>query len=44
MAGVPSVVYGLWGMVVLVPWIGNTLGPWSTTYFGFVPFFGGVGG
>ena len=23
MAGVPSVVYGLWGLVVLVPWIGE---------------------
>jgi phosphate transport system permease protein len=24
MAGVPSVVYGLWGIIVLVPWIGHT--------------------
>lgn len=24
MAGVPSIVYGLWGLVVLVPWIGRT--------------------
>lgn len=24
MAGVPSVVYGLWGLVVLVPWIAHT--------------------
>lgn len=27
MAVVPSVVYGLWGAVVLVPWIGLRLGP-----------------
>jgi phosphate transport system permease protein len=26
MAGVPSVVYGLWGMIVLVPWIGRIAG------------------
>jgi phosphate transport system permease protein len=44
MAGVPSVVYGLWGMVVLVPWIGNTLGPFVDHYFGWVPFLGGGGG
>jgi phosphate transport system permease protein len=44
MAGVPSVVYGLWGMVVLVPWIGNSLGPWVTTHLGFIPFLGGSAG
>jgi phosphate transport system permease protein len=44
MAGVPSVVYGLWGMVVLVPWIGNTLGPLVDHYLGWVPFLGGGGG
>ncbi len=44
MAGVPSVVYGLWGLVVLVPWIGQTFAPWVTAHFGFVPFFGGSAG
>jgi len=44
MAGVPSVVYGLWGLVVLVPWIGQSLAPWITAHFGFVPFFGGSPG
>ena len=41
MAGVPSVVYGLWGLVVLVPWIANSFGPFMTEHFGFVPFIGG---
>lgn len=27
MAGVPSVVYGMWGVGVLVPWVANVLGP-----------------
>jgi phosphate transport system permease protein len=27
MAGVPSVVYGLWGSIVLVPFLGNVVGP-----------------
>ncbi|MGC2130808.1 MAG: phosphate ABC transporter permease subunit PstC [Candidatus Aquilonibacter sp.] len=44
MAGVPSVVYGLWGLVVLVPWIGATLAPWVTSHAGFIPFFGGSAG
>lgn len=44
MAGVPSVVYGLWGMVVLVPWIGGTLGPAVTEHLGFIPFLGGGSG
>lgn len=44
MSGVPSVVYGLWGMVVLVPWIGNALGPFVTDHLGFVPFLGGGAG
>jgi phosphate transport system permease protein len=33
MAGVPSVVYGLWGIGVLVPWIANTLGPFVAARF-----------
>lgn len=44
MAGVPSVVFGLWGLVVLVPWIANGFGPWVTQHFGFIPFLGGAVG
>jgi phosphate transport system permease protein len=44
MAGVPSVVYGLWGMVVLVPWIGGKLAPFVTDHLGFIPFLGGAAG
>jgi phosphate transport system permease protein len=28
LAGIPSVVYGLWGILVIVPFISNYLGPW----------------
>ncbi|MCL8209337.1 MAG: phosphate ABC transporter permease subunit PstC [Actinomycetia bacterium] len=28
MAGIPSVLYGLWGFVVLGPYIARSLGPW----------------
>jgi len=44
MAGVPSVVYGLWGLVVLVPWIGGSLAPFVTTHASGVPFLGGGAG
>ncbi|MGH7708851.1 MAG: phosphate ABC transporter permease subunit PstC [Vulcanimicrobiaceae bacterium] len=44
MAGVPSVVYGLWGIIVLVPWIGGVFGPFVTTHFAYVPFLGGSAG
>jgi phosphate transport system permease protein len=30
MAGVPSVVYGLWGVIVLVPWIAHTFEPFGS--------------
>lgn len=44
MAGVPSVVYGLWGMVVVVPFISGTVAPFFKAYLGFIPFFGGATG
>lgn len=44
MAGVPSVVYGLWGVAVLVPFIGNVFGAFVTAHFGVVPFLGGSAG
>ena len=44
MAGVPSVVYGLWGLVVLVPWIGHSLAPFITSHAGNMPILGGGAG
>ena len=42
MAGVPSVVYGLWGVGILVPWIANSLGPVFSKIFGNTPLGGGA--
>jgi phosphate transport system permease protein len=42
LAAVPSVVLGLWGILVLGPFVGRDLGPWLHHYLGFIPLFGGT--
>ncbi|MHB1951805.1 MAG: phosphate ABC transporter permease subunit PstC [Acidiferrobacteraceae bacterium] len=45
LAGVPSVVYGLWGFAVLIPFVASTLGPALRHLLFWIPFFRGpVGG
>ncbi len=39
LAAVPSVVYGLWGIFVLIPWL-REIGSWLHTHVGFIPLFG----
>jgi len=41
LAAVPSVVYGLWGLIVLAPVFHNTVEPFLTTAFGWTGLFGG---
>ncbi len=41
LASIPSVVYGLWGIFVLAPWLRTTVQPILGTLFGFLPFFQG---
>ena len=41
LAAIPSVVYGLWGIFVLAPFIREYLGVWLQTYLGFIPIFQG---
>jgi len=41
LAAVPSVVYGLWGVFVLVPRL-KPIEQWFTDTFSFVPFIGGA--
>lgn len=38
LAAIPSVVYGLWGIFVLIPII-NSVGFWLHNNFGWIPFF-----
>jgi phosphate transport system permease protein len=41
-AAIPSVVIGLWGLIVFAPWMQKTGGPWLQDHFGFLPFFQGT--
>lgn len=42
LAGIPSVVYGIWGYVILAPYFGFTLEPTLQNVIGFIPGFGGT--
>jgi phosphate transport system permease protein len=44
LAAVPSVVFGLWGYVVVIPFLGHYLFPFMISVLGFIPFFGGPPG
>jgi len=44
LAAIPSVVYGLWGYAVVIPFLGHHVYPFLAKWFGFVPFFGGPTG
>ncbi len=41
LAAVPSVILGLWGIFVMVPFLRDHLFPWLQKYLGFLPFFQG---
>lgn len=42
LAGIPSIVYGLWGFFVMVPWIRTTVEPFLSKHIGFIPLFEGA--
>jgi phosphate transport system permease protein len=41
LAAIPSVVYGFWGIFVMVPWLRETVEPALVRWFGFLPLFRG---
>ena len=42
LAAIPSIVYGLWGIFVLVPWLRETVEPFLLKHFKSVPLFHGA--
>ncbi len=41
LAAVPSVIFGLWGIFVLIPWLRDHLFQWLKSTLGFLPLFQG---
>ena len=41
LAAIPSVVLGLWGILVLGPVLESTIEPWLIKWFGWIPLFSG---
>jgi phosphate transport system permease protein len=41
LAAIPSVIYGLWGIFILIPFLRNSVYPYLQTMFGFIPLFSG---
>ena len=41
LAAMPSVIFGLFGFLVLAPWLQLTGEPWLNKHLGFLPFFQG---
>lgn len=44
LAAIPSVVYGLWGYVLVIPFLGHHLFPFLVRRFALIPFFKGPSG
>ena len=42
LAAIPSVIYGLWGIFVLSPWLRDSVQPMLQRAFGWTPFFQGI--
>jgi phosphate transport system permease protein len=42
LAAIPSVIYGLWGVLVMAPWLQSSVEPFLIEHFGFLPFFQGA--
>jgi phosphate transport system permease protein len=41
LAAIPSVVLGLWGILVMGPFVAAHIEPWLHRWFGFIPIFSG---
>jgi phosphate transport system permease protein len=42
LAAIPSIVYGLFGIFVLAPWLRDSVEPWLGDRLGFLPLFNGA--
>ena len=40
LAGIPSIIYGMWGLFVFAPWFGEHVQPWLSEHLADVPVLG----
>jgi len=40
LAGIPSIIYGMWGLFVFVPYMSKHIDPWLIDHFGKLPIIG----
>ena len=40
LAGIPSIIYGMWGLFVFAPFFGDHIEPWLTSNLGPIPYLG----
>ena len=41
LAAIPSVVIGLWGILMMGPWVAQHVEPWLSSWLGWLPIFSG---
>lgn len=42
LAGIPSIIYGMWGLFVFAPWFADNVQPWLNDYLGNIPLIGSL--
>lgn len=42
LAGIPSIIYGMWGLFVLSPYLGEYVYPWMNDHLGTLPLIGAL--
>jgi phosphate transport system permease protein len=42
LAGIPSIIYGMWGLFVFVPFMAAHVDPWVDAHFGSLPIIGAL--
>jgi phosphate transport system permease protein len=40
LAGIPSIIYGMWGLFIFAPWFGDNIQPWVNDELGALPLIG----
>jgi len=42
LAAIPSIIYGMWGLFIFSPLVGDYVEPWMTDHFGDIPLLGSL--